>query len=160
MDAHVARWRDWDEISFEPEVEGVVTRIAELARHLRRAKEAAMVDVGLQGYEYDTLHALMIRDTPGTATPTELATRLRMSAAGMTGRLDGLESLGMLKRVRSVADRRRIDVAITAKGRDRWRRAMRLRGVADDDMVVPLSQKEQRQLNALLRRMLHHIEDE
>jgi DNA-binding MarR family transcriptional regulator len=113
VDRHVARWRDWDEITFDDEVEAAATRIAMLAKHLKRTSKQAAVEIGLQWFEYETLHALMIRQPPGRATPSELADRLMVSPAGITGRLDGMEAAGLLRRLRSGTDRRRVDVEIT-----------------------------------------------
>jgi DNA-binding MarR family transcriptional regulator len=158
VDRHVARWRGWNEISFDDEIEAAATRIAMISKYLKRSSQQAAVEVGLQWFEYETLHALMIREVPGQATPTELADRLMVSPAGVTGRLDGMEQGGLLRRVRSDTDRRRVDVEITAKGREQWRRAMRLRGQAEEAMLGVLSPAEQHTLNHLLRRMLGPLE--
>jgi DNA-binding MarR family transcriptional regulator len=154
VDRHVARWRDWGEISFNDEVEGAVTRISMIAKHLKRTSKQAAEEVGMQWFEYETLHALMIRETPGSATPTELADRLMVSPAGITGRLDGMERGGLLRRVRDAGDRRRVDVEITEKGRAQWKRVMNLNGEAEISMIEVLSATEQRTLNRLLRKVL------
>ena len=60
----------------------MTVRIATLDRYFTRAKQAALIDVGLQDFEYDTLHRLMIRDTPGRASPGDLARDLEVSGAG------------------------------------------------------------------------------
>lgn len=94
-DRHVARWRDhWLDLDFDDQVEAAFVRISRIDRYLRGAKQRAIADVGLTDFEYDTLHVLMIRDTPGSASPGELAAELDVSGAGMTGRLDGLERAG------------------------------------------------------------------
>ena len=103
-DLHVERWRDhWIDITFDDEVEAMTVRIATLDRFFTRAKQAALTDVGLQEIEYDTLHRLMIRDTPGRASPGDLARDLEVSGAGITGRLDGLERRDFLKRTPAAA---------------------------------------------------------
>lgn len=160
-DRHVARWRDhWIDVSFDDEVEGAVVRMQYLVRYFRDAKQRAVAQVGLQVFEYDTLHSLMIRDTPGHASPTDLATELGVSPAGMTGRLDTLEKAGYVGRTVGKADRRRVEVEITKAGTDIWRRAMDLRGNAEDRVVNVLSKKEQVALNKLLKRMTLSIEAE
>ena len=98
-DRHVARWRDhWVDVPFDDDVEGVVVRIGRLQRYLKGTMQRAVTEVGLQDFEYETLHSLMIRDTPGTASPTDLAEELGVSGAGMTGRLDKLEQAGWVQR--------------------------------------------------------------
>ncbi len=160
-DRHVARWRNhWIDVKFDDEVEGAVVRMQHLVRHFREAKQRAVAQVGLQVFEYDTLHSLMIRDTPGHASPTDLATELGVSPAGMTGRLDTLEKAGYVGRTVGKADRRRVEVEITKAGADIWRRAMDLRGDAEDRVLNVLSRKEQVALNKLLKRMTLSVEAE
>jgi DNA-binding MarR family transcriptional regulator len=153
-DRQVARWRDhWTDVPFDEEVEGIVVRIGRLGRFLRKAMETAVAEVGLREFEYQTLHSLMIRDTPGTASPTALADDLGVSGAGMTGRLDGLERAGWVQRTSSPDDRRRVVVEITKSGAEVWRRAMALRGSQEEEMVGVLSDREKSQLNRLLKKM-------
>lgn len=158
-DRHVARWRDVEELPFDEEIEAAVTRLLALARHLGRTRDDSIADVGLRGYEYDTLHKLMVRETPGTAYPTELAEDMHLSPAGMTGRLDTLERAGLLRRRPSPDDRRRVVVEITPNGRRQWRHAFDLRGEAEEAMLAPLSDTQKRTLNRLLKRLLLPLED-
>lgn len=153
-DRHVARWRDhWIDVHFDDEVESIVVRIGRLQRFLKGTVQRAAAEVGLQDFEYETLHQLMIRDTPGTASPTDLAEDLGVSGAGMTGRLDGLERAGWVQRTASPDDRRRVVVEITRSGADVWRKAMTLRGNQEEEMVGLLSERERAQLNKMLKKM-------
>ena len=158
-DLHVERWRDhWVDITFDDEVEAMTVRVLSLARYLREAKQVALAETGLQDFEYDTLHQLMIRDTPGHASPGALAQELGVSNAGMTGRLDGLEKQGWIKRMPGADDRRRVDVEVTRDGAAIWRRAMALRGSAEDELGAALSRRELVTLNRLLRKLNLHVE--
>ena len=158
-DLHVERWRDhWIDITFDDEVEAMTVRILNLARYLREAKQAALAETGLQDFEYDTLHTLMIRETPGHASPGQLAQDLGVSNAGMTGRLDGLEKKGWVKRMPGAQDRRRVDVEVTRAGAAIWRRAMALRGTAEDELGAALGRRELVTLNRLLRTLNLHVE--
>lgn len=160
-DRHVARWQDhWLDLKFEAEIEGVFTRIGRLARYLRLAKQAAIAQVGLAESEYDTLHVLMIRDTPGSATPSELAASADVSGAGMTARLDGLEKAGWVRRIPDVDDRRRIIVEVTKPGLTIWRQAMELRGAAEEELATALSSRELASLNRLLKKLTVRSEEE
>ncbi len=159
IDRHIARWRDhWIDIDFDDEVEGVTERIGTISRYLKSTKKEALADTGLQDFEYDTLHRLMIRDTPGHASPTALAHDLGVSPAGITGRLDSLEKAGWIQRRASAEDRRRIGVEVTASGVDIWRRAMARRGDAENALVGVLTKKEQAQLTRLLKKMTLTLE--
>jgi DNA-binding MarR family transcriptional regulator len=158
-DRHVARWRDhWIDVPFDDAIEAAVVRIGRLCRYLRESKHAALLELGLQDFEYDTLHTLMIRDTPGRASPRDLAQDLGVSPAGMTGRLDGLEKAGYVRRIPSSTDRRRVDVEVTRAGATVWRKTMARRGRAEDDLMATLSAQELTTLNQLLKRLTLHTE--
>lgn len=158
-DRHVSRWRDhWIDIDFDDTVEATIMRMSLIMRHLRQSKERSAAEVGLQGFEYDTLHDLMIRDTPGTASPSELAVESGVSPAGMTGRLDTLEEAGYVRRHAVEGDRRRVQVEATPKGIAIWREAMSLRGGTEHEMIGVLDDGERDQLSALLRKMTLAIE--
>jgi DNA-binding MarR family transcriptional regulator len=158
-DRHVARWRDhWIDITFEDDVESIVVRIERLTKHFRAVKQGALVGAGLQDFEYDTLHVLMIRDTPGHASPSALAADLKISNAGMTGRLDALEKAGWIQRRSAAEDRRRVDVEVTRKGAEVWRRAMELRGEGEGEVVHVLSAEERTALAGLLKKMTLSVE--
>jgi DNA-binding MarR family transcriptional regulator len=150
VDRHLARWRG--KAPFDEQVEAIVTRMQVLVKHLAHTKEAALSDVGMQDFEFETLHRLMARG--GSATPSELATDLLLSPAGMTGRLDTLERADLVRRVRSTEDRRRVDVELTPKGHDLWMDAMTIRAEVEADMVNALTPADQVVLNDLLKRLL------
>ncbi|MCT9932958.1 MarR family transcriptional regulator [Planotetraspora sp. A-T 1434] len=158
VDRHIARWRG--KAPFDERVEAIVTRMQFLVKHISQTKDTALAAVGLQDFEYETLHRLGSRGEGGRATPSELAAELKLSPAGMTGRLDTLEKAGLVRRIRSVEDRRRVDVELTEQGRATWLKAMDVRGEAEDDMVGVLSQGDQDALAALLKRMLLHVENQ
>ena len=154
-DLHVERWRDhWVlDQAFDDDVEAMTVRIWTIHKRFRAATKEAAARVGLQDFEYETLHALMIRDTPGRASPTDLADDLGVSGAGMTGRLDGLEKAGWVQRTPSPDDRRRVVVEITKSGAEIWRRAMAIRGSQEEEMVGVLSERERAQLDRLLKKL-------
>lgn len=153
-DRHVERWRNhWIDVRFDDEVEAVFVRIGRIGRHLRQAKQQAAAAVGMQDHEYDTLHELMIRDTPGSASPSALAGDLGISGAGMTGRLDALEKAGWVQRRTTAGDRRRVQVEVTRAGSAKWRETMELRGRAEEELVAGLTPRERRALAQLLKKL-------
>jgi DNA-binding MarR family transcriptional regulator len=158
-DRHVARWRDhWIDIPFDDKIETATVRLARIARHFRESTHTAVTEVGLQHFEYETLHLLMIRDTPGHASPRALAEDLGVSPAGMTGRLDTLEKAGYIKRTPSTTDRRSVNIEVTTAGVAVWRRAMFLRGRAEEELLGVLSERELASLNRLLKKLTTVIE--
>ncbi len=158
-DRHVARWRDhWIDVDFDDEIEAITVRIGSIAKFFDDALAAAASEVGLARFEYQTLHMLMIRDTPGHASPTALAKDLDISPAGMTGRLDSMEKAGWVRRTASVEDRRKISVEATRAGIEIWRRAMDLRGEAETRLLQTLSPERRTELAALLKQVTLQIE--
>lgn len=159
-DLHVERWRDhWvlDE-GFDDAVEAMAVRLMRIVRWFDDTTKQAVAQVGLQDFEYATLHALMIRDTPGKASPGELAEQTHTSNAGMTGRLDAMEKKGWIKRMPGQGDRRRVDIEATRSGVDIWRNAMHLRGRAETEAAAVLTPRELATLNRLLKKLTLHIE--
>ncbi len=159
-DLHVERWRDhWVlDKGFDDDVERMSVRIGTIQKWFRTTSKDAVATVGLQDFEYETLHALMIRDTPGLASPGELAQRMGVSNAGVTGRLDSMEKKGWLKRMPGADDRRRVEVEATREGLRVWREAMDLRGSAEYEVATALTKQELATLNKLLKKMTLYIE--
>jgi DNA-binding MarR family transcriptional regulator len=151
-DRHVSRWRDhWLGLEFDDDTEAIVVRMGRLMKHFRAMTAAALAEVGLQDHEYETLHLLMIRETPGHASPSDLAADLGISNAGMSGRLESMERRGWVRRTVSPCDRRRVDIEVTPAGETIWRQAMDLRGSEEDRVVGALPEADRARLAALLK---------
>ena len=93
-----------------------------LNRELRRELAALGVTAG------QTTLLWLIHRSPGVGV-RELAAREGMSAPGMSGHVDRLESAGLVRRVPSTADRRRVGLELTQEG-VRVLRAVRRRRTA------------------------------
>ncbi|MEV4811381.1 MarR family winged helix-turn-helix transcriptional regulator [Micromonospora avicenniae] len=150
-DRHVERWRPVLP-DLDPDMEGAVTRMQHLIRHLRAVKERALADVDLPAHEYETLHALAGRR--GRAAPSALAEDLGVAPASITARVDSLVRRGFVERIPSSTDRRRVDVALTDAGRAAWRGALDVRGAEERRLLAALDPDERRVLSDLLRRVL------
>ena len=92
-------------------------------RRCIRLSENTLTTVGLNPSE---LWVLRLLSEVGPCSMAELAKEQRMTAPGMTIVVDKLEDAGLVRRVRSDADRRMINVAITGKGGERLKRAKKL----------------------------------
>lgn len=154
VDHHLARWRG--KAPYGERTEAIVTRMQFLVKHVHQAKDRALAEVGLQEFEFETLHRLVSHG--GSMTPSQLAQELLLSPAGTTGRLDTLEQAGLVRRLRGTGDRRRVEVELTEAGHAKWFAAMELRAVVEDDMVAALDPAAQETLDELLRRMLAKME--
>ena len=153
VDRHIEHWIE--EIpDLDPLVEGVITRMQLIVKHLRQQRHATIEARQLEDYEYDTLHMLGGCGPDHRATPGEIANWLHMSPAAITGRIDALERRGFVRRLPSPDDRRKVFVELTAEGRRIWRAAGGEQGAEEARIVAALNSAEQRELSAFLRRML------
>ncbi|MFJ2784859.1 MULTISPECIES: MarR family winged helix-turn-helix transcriptional regulator [unclassified Streptomyces] len=150
-DGYVDRWRGVLP-DLDPVVEGAVTRMKKLSVHLRRVREQALVDFGLERYEFDTLHR--IAGHGGSAAPSELADDLDLAPASVAARLDALEERGLVRRVRAAAERRRVVVELTEAGRETWRGATGVLGQEEARLLGVLAPGDRALLNDLLRRVM------
>ncbi len=88
-----------------------------LARELRRETES----LGITSRQATLL--LLIREYPGLSL-RELAELERISAPSLSGHVDRLEAAGLIERIRSGGDRRRVGLELTTAG-DRLLRKVR-----------------------------------
>ncbi|PWU55553.1 MarR family transcriptional regulator [Micromonospora sp. S4605] len=151
VDRHVERWLPVLP-DLDPDIEGAVTRMQFLTRHLRTVKQRVLATLDLQGHEYDTLHALAGRG--GRAAPSDLARDLAIAPASVTARVDTLARRGFVRRIPSAVDRRRVDVELTDAGRAAWRGAMDVRGAEEHRLLAALDPEQRRLLADLLRRVV------
>ncbi|MBB2941703.1 DNA-binding MarR family transcriptional regulator [Actinoplanes lutulentus] len=138
-----------------PEVEGALVRMKQILRWIERADAAEFAksdDFTLQ--DYKTLHVLMVQPWPTEATPAQLAEAANVTRAAMTSRLDRLAEAELITRQVDGADRRRVLIRPTQKGRDMWNRYI-FEGMARDQQALgALSGEELGKLNDLLRKIL------
>jgi DNA-binding MarR family transcriptional regulator len=83
----------------------------------------------------------LIRDRPGLSL-RELAAEERISPPALSGSVDRLEKLGLVERVRSTEDRRRVGLAITPAGRRTLRRVRERRTAWLAERLAELSPEE------------------
>ncbi len=83
---------------------------------LAAALEADLAQFGLTNGDYEVLAWLSEADDEQMRM-CDLAERLRLSPSGLTRRLDGLVSGGLVERAPSTADRRVMMAQLTRKGR-------------------------------------------
>ena len=108
-------------------------------------------EFGLTPASYAIL--ILIRDNPGIP-PSSLASLLRLKLPNLIKILNELESTGLIKRNRSRADRRGVELVLTAKGAKLILDAARATPPYNRDMLAPLSQAEQGKLLELLNRIV------
>lgn len=100
-------------------------------------------NLSVAGLTFAELRVLRALSELGPCSMITLAKEQGITPPGMTIVVDKLEEAGFVRRVRSDADRRTINVAITGRGGERLRRALKLydkfiertiRGVTSQEM--------------------------
>ena len=119
----------------------------------RRKLEATLADHDLSVGEFDVLSALRRCGEPFMLRPSELADRVMVTRAGVTSRVDKLEENGLVERRRDPEDRRSEPIVLTKAGRRLVDRALVAYLDAESRLFAGLSHTQQRQLEALLRRL-------
>lgn len=108
---------------------------------------------GLQSGEFDVLATLRRAGAPFALTPTVLFEATMISSGGMTARLDRLEKRDLIERKPNPDDRRGTLVVLTDTGRELIDQAVVAHVDNEKRILSSLSQDEQRQLNALLKKL-------
>jgi len=92
--------------------------------------------------------------TGSASTAAELARECSLDAGGMTRLLDRLEGKGLVRRVRSVDDRRVVNLELTEEGRIAARKIPEVLCGVQNACLRGFTPDEFQQLKALLRRIL------
>lgn len=109
--------------------------ILRLGRHLRRETE----QLGVTSHQATLLW--LVKTQPGLSL-RELANAEGISAPSLSAHVDRLESLGLIRRVRSSDDRRRVGLELTPEGRTTVRRVRARRTTWLADRLGHLSEDE------------------
>jgi DNA-binding MarR family transcriptional regulator len=136
-------------------VEGIVDRIMGLSRRIKRMMEETLVDHELTWGEWKSLGYLLRKCGPEhRCSPGELSEHAELSSGAMTSRLDRLEEAGLVRRLRDPDDRRGIQVELTPAGRKAYEQATNTQAAKEAFVASALNEREKKELNALLRRMM------
>jgi DNA-binding MarR family transcriptional regulator len=153
VDRIVAQWRrerpDLDLGAME-----LFGRLGRLLAVLGRAIDETFLRHGLQRGEYDVLAALRRAGRPYTLTPSDLADALMLSRAGMTNRLDRLETTGLIARRSNLQDRRSMHIDLTEAGVQLVDEVTTEHVANETELLAVLTEAERRTLNRLTRTLL------
>src|SRR3954451_14540500 len=142
----------------DPDVEGVVGRLAAIDKHLSRTFDDTVASHGLNHGEYRLLLRLTTRSDDNRMTAGELSRALMLSSGAMTTRLDRLEAAGLVERIRDPRDRRGVLIALTDKGKAAIDDAVTEQAAKEIDLLSALDGAELKHLNTLLRKVLVSLE--
>ena len=150
----------WDSARPEFEVGAlqVTARLARIGPHLARRQEAVFGRFGLSRGEVGALSALRIAGPPYQLSPTHLGRGLMLSSAGVTSRIDRLESRGLVRRLADRHDRRGVIVELTSEGLAVVDAAVAANSASDRQLLERLDPDEIVTLERLLRKVLAGLE--
>jgi DNA-binding MarR family transcriptional regulator len=140
------------------DVEGVVSRIGLIRKHVSRAFEETLARHGLNHGEYRLLLRLATRPDR-TMSAGEISRALVLSTGATTNRLDRLEAAGLVRRLPDPRDRRAVRVELTDEGAATIDAAVTEQAAKERDVLGVLSERDLARLNALLRQVLVSLED-
>ena len=143
----------------DPLTEGIVERIQHLAHGFDASMAETLATTKLDRRAFNTLGKLRSIGAPYRRSAGMLANDLRLSTGAMTNRLDRLEEAGLIERLRDPDDRRGVQVELTAPGREAYEQTTTAQAEKEALVASALSAREQKDLNALLRRMMITFED-
>jgi DNA-binding MarR family transcriptional regulator len=130
-----------------------------LARYAHRAFVKALADElaphGILTAQWSVLRILW--DIEGL-TQVELAERMRVEKASLTGVLEGMERRGLILRVRNDTDRRKINITLTAQGRRLKTDVLPYAAKINRKATRGMSEAETVLLRQLLARLIQNIE--
>ena len=91
-------------------------------------------------------------------TVAELARECQLDTGAMTRLLDRLEAKGLCRRVRSVSDRRVVNIELTEEGREAARQVPTVLCSVQNECLAGFTREEWEQLKGFLRRILDNAQ--
>jgi DNA-binding MarR family transcriptional regulator len=144
---------------FNGSPDGTSRRVARIALYINTEAEALFARFGVTHGGFQVLASLYRAGPPYRRSPSRVARGLMLSGAGLSGRMDQLEQIGLLERNRDLDDRRAVVVELTPAGRRLVRVAFPV-FVGSHALLLDqgLEPEQQSALGALLRAVLRQSE--
>lgn len=143
----------------DTEITAEALSIGYLTRYAHRAFVKALTDElaphGILSGQWSVLRILW--DIEGL-TQVELADRMRVEKASLTGVLEGMERRGLILRVRNEDDRRKINITLTAQGRRLKRQLLPYAAEINRKATRGMSGAEKAQLRGLMEKLIQNLE--
>ena len=159
VDSVRAQWaRERPELDTRPVA--VIARLGRAARSVDQGLAEFFAEHDLSRADWDVLASLRRSGPPYSLSPTNLYRALMRTSGAMSQRLESLERKGLIERALDATDRRAVVVKLTAKGRKLVDDVAAEHLANERGLLAPLSRKEQKELAALLKKLLLAYERE
>jgi DNA-binding MarR family transcriptional regulator len=157
VDKLVGQWAG-ERPDLDLETMAQVARVIAVARLMERRIGELAAENGMTPGEGDVLLTLRRAGSPHRLSPSRLSESLLISSGAMTNRLDRLEERGLVRRIPNPDDRRGLDIELTPKARRLVDDLVGEHVAREQRMLEPLSATERRQLEAITRKLLAHLD--
>jgi DNA-binding MarR family transcriptional regulator len=138
---------------------GIFGRFGRLLTLMEEKISAPFARHGLQGGDFDMLATLRRSGEPFELKPSEMAEALMVSRPGITGRLDRLESAGLVRRIHDATDRRSLRVRLTPEGHRLIDELIAEHADNEERLLEVLSPSQRDKLDQILRILLASVEE-
>lgn len=149
----LAEWRR-ERPDVDPSPIGIQGRVMRLAAHFQRRSEDWLEPLGLSWEAFSLIVTLRRSGKPYELRPTDLLAESLLTSGAITNRIDKVEALGLVERRPDPRDRRGAIIRLTPTGKRLADRAIADHVGGVEGLLDPLSSAEQRQLAALLAKLL------
>ena len=146
-------WPGYEASSLE-----VVLRMLRAYHFLDQELIRGLVDYEVNPGEFGALIELRLAGPPYRMTPTQLHNRLLVTSGGMTGRIDRLQTRGLVCRLPDPEDRRSILVELTDRGLEHFEGVAHTHLRIMERLTAGFTLEERDCLASLLRKLLFNIE--
>ena len=136
----------------------VIGRVSRLARLTERRLGENFARFGIESWMYDVLATLRRAGPPYETTAGELVRQTMVTTGAITNRIDRLEERGLVERA-SDHDRRKVRVRLTRTGLSLVDEVAVAHLATERELLAPLSERQRRELAALLRSVLLGLGD-
>lgn len=157
LDAIVSEWVE-QRPDFDARPLAIFSRLLRLDRHIDHLRRSVFAQYELEGWAFEMVTELR-RARPGhQLTAGQLMKKTLVSSGTITNRIDRLEELNLVRRVRDKHDGRVVIVQLTDKGLKVADEAMAALLAKQWELLAPFSQEELRTVRKFLRDLLAHLD--
>ena len=137
----------------------VLTRALLIGRHLQKARDRALHELGTDTPTLEVLATLRRAGAPYRLRTSEIEAATSVTAGAISQRLDRLEARGFVRRRRDEADKRVIHVSMTKQGRKLIDDVVARLMAREERLLAPFDERDRQTLERLLTRWLRWFED-
>ena len=158
IDHFLQEWRR-ERPDLDPRALGILGRVQRLSARLQRiAADEWLAPLGLTWESFSLIMALRRSGRPYRLRPTDIYRESLLTSGAITNRIDRVEAAGLVRRVPDEAYRRSVIIQLTTTGRELADRAIKIHFKRLDEVFACLTDVEERQVAALLSKLLAAVE--